>query len=272
LGSFVSEDRCPSQVKVRAPNRRSYPVGVESSHRQGTSHVGDPRRKAKCQSVKRDWGGHDCRRIIPLTGWATVGTLLCVILALAQVGAAQEAGPLRLTPEEEHDSYAIYSMLLKQIAPRAVHRPLGISQETVKPGSGGEPHPLWPDCTETQRGIYGALIEDFKQRNAQPLLLQRKFDIRQYRLLTPGELKEIAARNPVVPPPPGTSPPAWRDATLEAVDGVYFLSAVGFSPDHQRAVVYVGTWNGGRCYFLVKKDGKWATDKDYRGTVCSWAS
>ena len=207
-------------------------------------------------------------------GGRTVGTLLLslVFQMVVQAGSARGAAAPKLTEQETRDAYAIYSMLLKQLASRRYHQIVGIGQETVKPGSAGEPSPLWPEPAPDQRKTYEPLIEDFKRGNAQPFVLARMFDLAEYRLLTPMEVKEIARRHPVVPRPPGTSLPAWTDPSLEAVGGVYFLSAVGFSPNHLRALVYVGTSDGGQCYFLVKQDGKWTIDKDYRGTICSWVA
>lgn len=188
-------------------------------------------------------------------------------------GAAHEAphfdAALKLSEQEERDSYEIYSMLLRQDAVRVRSPILGIRCETSisRPGDG---EPLWPEPIPEQRKTYQSLIDDFKRRNARPLVLEEKFDLPSYRLLTSREVKEIGKTHPPVPPPPGTPWPSPEDPLLEGIEIVQFLSAVGFSPDHQRALVYLATWTGGRYYFLVKRHGKWITDKDYRGSVCSW--
>lgn len=208
---------------------------------------------------------------------ATVGTLLLslVFQMVVQAGSARGAAAVKLTEQEEHDSYAIYSMLLKQDALGVHSAVLGIQQETVifRHVAGVDELPCdWPKPSREQRKTYHPLIEDFKRRNAHPLVLQAKFDLPRYRLLTAREVKEVGKMYPPVPPPPGTPWPSPEDPTLSHVGVVYFLSAVGFGPDHERALVYIAIWTGGQYYFLVRKDGKWTIDKDYRGTVCSWVT
>lgn len=193
---------------------------------------------------------------------------MVVLLLIPQIGAGQGAQEvLKLTKTEEHDAYTIYSMLLKQVGG---HSPiLGIQRETriFRPADG---EPVWPEPSPQQKRTYHPLIEDFKRRNARPFMLQERFDLASYRLLSVQEVEEIGKMYPPVPPPPGTSGPPTVDPTLKGIGMVLFLSAVGFSPDHHRALVYIATWTGGQYYFLVKRHGKWIMDKGYRGSICSW--
>jgi len=69
-------------------------------------------------------------------------------------------------------------------------------------------------------------------------------------LLTARQVEEVSRRRPVVPPPSGVGRPGEQDPTLSGIDAVFFLSAVEFSPDHERALVDISTWAGGECYFL----------------------
>jgi hypothetical protein len=208
---------------------------------------------------------------------ATVGTLLLslVFQMVVQAGSARGAAAVKLTEQEEHDSYAIYSMLLKQGALGVHSAVLGIQQERkiFRPVAGVDELPCdWPKPSPEQRKTYQPLIEDFKRRNARPLLLQEKFDLPSYRLLTNREVREVDRKHPVVTPPPGTQGPPQEERGLSGINAVFLLSAVGFTPDHERALVYVATRTGGQYYFLVRKDGKWTIDKDYHGTVCGWVT
>jgi hypothetical protein len=194
-----------------------------------------------------------------------------VALMIPQVGASGDAPGLKSTQQEQLDAYAIYSMLLKQDKSRAYSPILGILQETRIFQPSGKPYTIWPEPAPEQRKLYKSLIEDFKRRNARPLLLQRDFDLPAYRLLTAPEEDAVGRMHPTVPPPPGTLLPK-EDPELHGIEFVYYLSAVGFSPDHRRALVHIATWYGGQYYFLVKRHGKWITDEDFHGDVYSWVT
>src|SRR5437870_4788595 len=136
---------------------------------------------------------------------ATSTRLLMVALLIPQVGAIQGAPALKLTEQEERDSYAIYSMLLRQDELRKYSPILGIRQETLifQQGAAGDPYPVWPEPAPNQRGTYKSLIEDFKRRNARPFLLQRKFDLPSYRLVTARAARLIDMKHSPVAPRPG---------------------------------------------------------------------
>jgi hypothetical protein len=196
--------------------------------------------------------------------------MTCLISAFAPVGraAALPNSPLpKLQASELQDSYAIYSMLLRRWPLGKPSPTLGILAETTL-----RTCPVWPRPAPSQRATYEQLIENFKQCNARPTQLQRRFELPSYRLLSAHEADEAEMKHPPVPPPGGPLPPGLSAAKLKGVEIVFYLSAVGFSADHRRALVYIATRYSGRHYFLVKRHGKWAIDKDYLGTSCHWVS
>lgn len=201
----------------------------------------------------------------------------CVSLALRPAVSDVASAGVSLTPQEERDSYAIYSMLLSQDPERTVSQVLGIQNETrLRQLLGAdEPRPQLPVAAPAQRATYQPVIEDFKRRNLQSMTLEPKFDIDRYTLLTTHEAEEVAALNPTIPPPPPTpgvapSPAPQEDPRIKGIRRVYFFSAVGFSADGRRALVYVATWFHGRFYFVQKKHGKWVLDDNYQGDVREW--
>jgi hypothetical protein len=110
-----------------------------------------------------------------------------------------------------------------------------------------------------------ALIEDYAARNQKKLVLERNFDLPQYALVDPIDIRAIQQRS-------------------RAADGfpfnasvIFHMSAVGFDRARTRALVYVGhdcgsLCGGGGYHLLVKKDGQWQADREYRGLSCSWGS
>jgi hypothetical protein len=61
-----------------------------------------------------------------------------------------------MTEQEQRDSYAIYSLLLKQYDTGESGPPLGIPQDTVifQPHGASDPYPAWPVPTPDQRRTY----------------------------------------------------------------------------------------------------------------------
>jgi hypothetical protein len=101
-----------------------------------------------------------------------------------------------------------------------------------------------------QERIYRSVIEQFEVRNQQKLSLKRSFDLPAYNLVSP------------------------QDKVLP----IFEVSAVGFNNEHTRALVYVGHHCGNLCgggtyHLLVKMNGKWEPDREFRGgPSCIWAS
>lgn len=167
-------------------------------------------------------------------------------------GQQANTGELKLTPEEEKDSYDIYSMLLIQTAPPGSDKKIWlIEQKTAI-----YPRDSSAACIEPlaeQNPVYIPAMKDYVVKNREQLPLIRKFNLPAYDLIE--HSSEFPNRR----------------------DLVFQVSAVGFNKDRTRVLVYVGhvcgpTCGGGTYHFLMKKNGHWQTDPNFRGTSCGWAS
>jgi hypothetical protein len=119
------------------------------------------------------------------------------------------------------------------------------------------------------------LIEDYVAKNKTTLMLKRKFDLQQYALVGPTQTKAIQERWQ----PRAASSSSWNSADVFPLNAtvIFQVSAVGFNADRNRAMVYVGHNCGGLCgggtyHLMVKKDGQWQVDREYRGGSCGWVS
>ena len=223
-------------------------------------------------------GLHICRmtRRFALSPWPVSLLAMALLLPTAiRCPAYQSPSPdqgnateLKLSTTEERDSYEIYSMLLRtEMPPQWNITGWAIEQET-------QTYPNFGDrvtagvCVQPpkeQESIYRRLIDDYVAKNKSKLVLERKFDLFVYALVGPADLKAIQQRSRVA------------DGFPFNASVLFHVSAVGFSRDGTRALVYVGHYCGGLCgggtyHFLVKKDGKWQVDKEYGGMSCGWAS
>jgi hypothetical protein len=162
----------------------------------------------------------------------------------------------KVTADEERNSYEIYSMLLRTEMPSEWKiTAWAITQKTQTfPVFGSSHDDHMRQClsvSQEQKSIYLPLIQDYLAKNQRKIELERKFDLPEYSLVGLGQI-------------PGVS------VTFE-------VSAVGFNKDRTRSLVYVGHHCGNLCggggyHLLVKKDGKWQVDQEYRGMSCLWAS
>ncbi len=118
--------------------------------------------------------------------------------------------------------------------------------------------------SQDQKSVYQPLIEDYAAKNKRKLVLERKFDLPQYALIGPKEIKAIQERSRVA------------DGFPFNASVIFHVSAVGFNREGTRALVYVGhncgsLCGGGGYHFLVKRDGRWQVDQD-RGLSCMWVA
>jgi hypothetical protein len=177
------------------------------------------------------------------------------------------ANDLKLTAAEEKDSYEIYSMLVRTEMPGANTEGWAIKQETQTfPHDGQITFSVCVQPPQDQESIYRPVFDDYTAKNRKVFVLKRKFDLPQYALVGPADLKAIEQRSRVADGFPFNAPV------------IFHVSAVGFNPDGTRALVYVGHHCGSLCgggtyHLLVKKDGRWQVDREYRGApFCVWAS
>jgi hypothetical protein len=167
-----------------------------------------------------------------------------------------------LTAAEEKDSYEIYSILLRDAAMEGTR--IAIAQNT-RAFTGNLDVCL--KASNDGKSAYSPVIENYIVKNATKATLERKFDSPRYSLVGPAEVKAIleGRRSP-------SADPSVNDASV-----IFHVSAVGFNPDRTRALVHVGHYCGNMCgggqyHLLIKKDGKWQADHEYRGTSCGWVS
>ena len=205
------------------------------------------------------------RHGLPVSLWRLSVLVSTFALPLATVAQVDGAGTqdAKLTLAEEQDSYEIYSMLLRtEVGPEWKIAAWAINEQTqtfpVFASSNDDHLRQCLSVSQDQKSIYQPLIQDYLAKNQKKLVLERKFDLPQYALVGFGRTSGRA------------SPPAPASIVFE-------VSAVGFNRDGTRALVYVGHHCGSLCgsggyHLLVKKDGKWQVDREYRGVSCLWGS
>ena len=177
---------------------------------------------------------------------------------------------LKLTAAEENDSYEIYSMLLQtEMPPQWKIQGWAIRQDTqTNPTFGvsdGNNLGVCLEPSQDQKSVYQPLIEDYAAKNKRKLVLERKFDLPQYALIGPKEIKAIQERSRVA------------DGFPFNASVIFHVSAVGFNREGTRALVYVGHNCGSLCgggghHLLVKREGRWQVDQEYRGLSCMWVA
>jgi len=181
--------------------------------------------------------------------------------------------PLVLSEEETEDSYAIYSMLLKEELKDWHLKRYAIEEWTgdmrARPND-----PLCLKPTEEKQATYQEEFEDFLRKNRSRHQLAHRFSLDDYLLLSPEESKHVARLFS------GESDSHRSDddrRLYHNINAIFTVSEVGFNRDHTRAIAYVGhvcgnLCGGGEYHLLVKRDGKWQKDPDFKGTACAWVS
>lgn len=109
-------------------------------------------------------------------------------------------------------------------------------------------------------GIPKEIIQNFRKENEKPHKFQIDFDTKvKYSMLERENISQLEDSSSV------------NSHSVEG--GLLHLSRIGFSPDGQTALVYIGYWGGTRTgwgYYTIleKKEGKWVvTDK-----ILAWLS
>ncbi len=140
----------------------------------------------------------------------------------------------KLNDVEETDTYEVYSVVLRDRKPNV---------ETWKIVYETKPFTFCLKPTQDLASTYRPVLDDYTMKNKGKFILQRKFDLSAYTMVSP---QEWFGRTPSV--------------DLAAV------SAIGFNRDRTRAGVCCSVGNSagssGTCLFLVKQDGKWKDDRD----------
>jgi hypothetical protein len=154
--------------------------------------------------------------------------------ATAPSSTQEPAGLLKLSPAEEKDTYQIYSAELRHRKPSV--EAWKIMQET-------RPFTFCLKPTQNLASTYRSVLDDYTMKNQSKLILERKFDLPAYSMVSSQEWFQ-------------------RSGPVDLAT----VSAVGLNRDRTRAgVCYsVGSSAGsaGTCLFLVKQSGNWEDDKD----------
>ena len=149
-----------------------------------------------------------CRKAV--SPWRVSAVAFALILPIATHVAAYQspvqqpeqgsANDLKLTAAEEKDSYEIYSILLRTELPSQWNiTGWAIEQETQTYPTFGEMHSIGM-CLQppkAQESIYRPLIDDYAAKNKKKLTLERNFDLPQYALVGPTDVKAIQQRSRV---------------------------------------------------------------------------
>lgn len=189
-----------------------------------------------------------------------------------QTWAHDESDPVVLSDEETEDSYAIYSMLLKEEM-KDWHLKRYAIEEWTGDMRGRPSDPLCLKPADEVRATYQDVFEDFLRKNRSRHRLDRRFALDDYLLLSPKESEHVEG----LFSGPEISRTAEDHKLYHDILAIFTVSEVGFSLDHTRALVYIGhrcgsLCGGGTYHLLVKRDGKWQPDTDYKGTSCGWVS
>jgi hypothetical protein len=131
--------------------------------------------------------------------------------------------------QQDSDTYAIYSAALRDRKPSVEN--WKIVNETKSFWFCSKPH---PELSAT----YGPVLDDYTSRNKGKVVLERKFELPAYTLVSPEE---------------------WNGRTPST--DLASVSAVGFNSDRTRAAVCYSVGNSagssGTCLLLVKRDSNW---------------
>ena len=151
-----------------------------------------------------------------------------------------QANVSRLPPEEEKESFDIWSTVLRIKEP-------GVTAWTIVQQTRGFELCLKP--AQDQESTYRPMFDDYAVKNKKGFVLERKFKLPVYTLVPPE---------------------AWGRSSARGTFAV--VSAVGFNRERTRAVVCLWGSNSGTCYVLLYKGDGWQVDGDWRGSGCGWAA
>ena len=150
--------------------------------------------------------GMACRNAV--SPWRVSAVAFALILPIAtHIAAYQQpvqqpeqgsANDLKLTAAEEKDSYEVYSILLRTELPSQWNiTGWAVEQETQTYPTFGVMSSIGM-CLQppkAQESIYRPLIDDYAAKNKKKLTLERNFDLPQYALVGPTDVKAIQQRS-----------------------------------------------------------------------------
>jgi hypothetical protein len=153
------------------------------------------------------------------------------------------------------DAYAIYAALVPQAWANLSQEPLLLQQETENMSL----------CSSSRAAAvapeWQAVENNFRQENIRPKLLQPLLPISgSYRLIPRAEIEADDARLAVKYPGRYNRRPESMEYAA--------VSAVGYSADKTKAVVYMRLRSSGGFHSMERRDDKWVTV--YSGVGCAW--
>jgi hypothetical protein len=181
--------------------------------------------------------------------WLHRGAVAVALLVTLSSGGYQSSGfaqnesqidVSKFLPEEEKESYDIWSTVLRIKEPRVTA--WTIVQQTRGFGLCLKPAP-------DQESTYGPMFDDYAAKNKKGFVLERKFKLPVYTLVPPE---------------------AWTNGS--ALGPFAVVSAVGFNRGRTRAAVCLWGRNSGTCYVLLNRGDMWQLDGSWRGNGCGWAA
>lgn len=184
--------------------------------------------------------------------------LWVVLIVGCSCGAFGQGAAAASQPYDVKEAYQVYSVLLPhEEAPESAKNTLVIRQDTVS-------KQLESGClTGDAARQYREAIADYERVNSKPWVLQRQFETEKpYELVSSETIKLYFAERGE----------GWNGfyKRYPQSGGYVVFSAVGFSQDKTKAVVYSGSACGALCgswsfHLLHKVEGKW---KEADGVTC----
>ena len=177
-----------------------------------------------------------------------------IATATAAIGQSRNVPPVVPIQVTDADAYAIYAALVPQAWSNVSKDALLLQRETETTTPCNVRPPADPEWL--------AVYKDFNQQNSRPQLLERELPVTiPYRLIARAELDADDARLAI------KYPGIWqrRPESIEYAA----VSAVGFSADKTKAVVYVRLRGSGEFHSMERRAGAWV--KVYPGKMgCMW--
>jgi hypothetical protein len=170
--------------------------------------------------------------------------LFAAVLLIGLPGAGYQSSAL--TPEEEKESYQIYSTVLEHLLEDQGPR---VDAWTIIQHTRGFDIEMCFRPTKEQESFYRPLFDDYALKNKDGFDLEPRFKLPAYTMIPPEE---------------------WGRGSRSR--SIAAFSAVGFNHDLTQAAVCLWAHSSGKCYVLIKKNDLWQKDKNWRGGGCFWAA
>lgn len=190
--------------------------------------------------------------------------LVAFILAASLCSAPAHREVQRVNVDTER--YAVYSALLRETFNDKKIALLVIAEKTDEDFNEDDTGKRWDYIRAGLAPVSQETIDDFKKNNAQPSVLSNKFTVpTKVVLVAKNEIDRFFAEG-------GGWWPAFYQQYPDS-PGLITLSNVGFNPEKNQAILYIGYQCDGLCgqghyVLMVKANGNWKVEK----RVMTWIS